>query len=99
MLGRRGAFSDEQAYKLRLLVSHGYQQCRRADPLLPQELLPEGWPAMAAYQTYVALYAGCAAQARRHILKITASPEPEQPAVAAPQRRPAVRRASVYMAA
>lgn len=66
MLGQRGAFSDEQAYVVRVLVSHGYQHCRRSDPLLPQELLPDTWPASAAHQTYIALYNGCATQARRH---------------------------------
>lgn len=101
MLGKRGAFTDVQAYMLRLLVSHGYQHCRRADPLLPQELLPEHWVAMAAYQTYIALYAGCAAQARRHILKITEVPAQEQPASpsATPVRRHVARRTSVYMTA
>ena len=99
MLGRRAALSYEQAYMVRLLVSHGYQQCRRSDPLLPQELLPENWPAMEAYQTYVALYAGCAAQARRHILKITATQAPEQPEHDDAPARQTVRRASVYMAA
>jgi phenylacetic acid degradation operon negative regulatory protein len=99
MLGQRGAFTDEQAYMVRLLVTHGYQQCRRSDPLLPQELLPENWPAMAAYQTYVALYAGCAAQARRHILKVTQTPAQEQPVVATPARRQIARRSNVYMSA
>jgi phenylacetic acid degradation operon negative regulatory protein len=99
MLGQRGAFSDQQAYKLRLLVSQGYQHARRSDPMLPQELLPPEWSAMAAYQTYVALYAGCAAQARRHILKITESPALEQPVIAAPSSRQVVRRSSVYMTA
>ncbi|MBP1202814.1 phenylacetic acid degradation operon negative regulatory protein [Duganella sp. 1411] len=77
MLGRPGAVSDEQAYVIRLLVSHGYLHCRRSDPLLPRELLPEDWPAMTAYQTYLALYGGCASQARRHILKVMASTAPE----------------------
>ncbi|MRX10150.1 transcriptional regulator, PaaX family protein [Pseudoduganella sp. FT25W] len=99
MLGQRGAFTDQQAYMVRLLVSHGYQQCRRSDPLLPHELLPADWPAMTSYQTYVALYAGCAAQARRHILKITESPALEQPVIAAPSSRQVVRRSSVYMTA
>jgi phenylacetic acid degradation operon negative regulatory protein len=101
MLGKRGAFTDQQAYMVRLLVSHGYQQCRRSDPLLPQELLPDTWQAMAAYQTYMALYAGCASQARRHILKITEAPAQEQPADAssAPLRRHLARRTSVYMTA
>lgn len=68
MLGQRGAFSDEQAYVVRVLVSHAYQHCRRSDPLLPQELLPASWPAGEAHQTYVALYNGCAIQARRHTI-------------------------------
>ncbi|WP_343729881.1 PaaX family transcriptional regulator C-terminal domain-containing protein [Duganella sp.] len=68
MLGQRGAFNDEQAYVVRMLVSHAYQHCRRSDPLLPRELLPETWPASAAQQTYVALYNGCATQARRHTI-------------------------------
>jgi phenylacetic acid degradation operon negative regulatory protein len=97
LLGQRGAFTDEQAYLIRLLVSHGYQHCRRSDPLLPQELLPQDWPAMQAYQTYVALYAGCAAQARRHILRITDTPAVETPEIEAPPVRPVMRRASVYM--
>jgi phenylacetic acid degradation operon negative regulatory protein len=99
MLGKRGAFTDQQAYVVRLLVSHGYQHCRRADPLLPQELLPEDWPAMAAYQTYVALYAGCASQARRHILRISESPALEQPVITAPAARQVARRSNVYMTA
>ena len=101
MLGKRGAFTDVQAYMLRLLVSHGYQHCRRTDPLLPQELLPQNWAAMEACQTYVALYAGCAAQARRHILKITEAPAQEQPAGIStpPVRRHIARRTGVYMTA
>jgi phenylacetic acid degradation operon negative regulatory protein len=99
LLGKRAALTDQQAYMVRLLVSHGYQHSRRSDPLLPQELLPQDWPAMAAYQTYVALYAGCAAQARRHILKITETPALEQPVIAAPPTRQVMRRSSVYMTA
>lgn len=99
MLHKRGAFTDQQAYMIRLLVSHGYQHCRRSDPLLPQELLPEDWPAMAAYQTYVALYAGCAAQARHYILKMTESPPQETPVIAAAPARHVARRANVYMTA
>ncbi len=99
MLGRRGAFTDQQAYVIRLVVSHGYQHCRRSDPLLPQELLPADWPAMAAYQTYVALYAGCASQARRYILKITEAPALAQPVVAAPPVRHMAPRSTVYMTA
>lgn len=99
MLGQRGAFTDEQAYMIRLLVSHGYQQCRRSDPLLPQELLPEDWPSMAAYQTYVALYAGCASQARRHILKITDTPAPDLSEIDATPVRQIVRRSSIHMTA
>ena len=79
LLGRRGAQSDAQAFVLRLLVSHGYQHCRHSDPLLPQELLPAEWPAMAAYQTYMALYAGCARQAQRHLQSVTATLPASQP--------------------
>lgn len=68
LLAQAGAISDEQAFHLRLLVSQGYQHCRLSDPLLPQELLPESWPAMAAYQTYMSIYAGCAPQAQRYLL-------------------------------
>jgi phenylacetic acid degradation operon negative regulatory protein len=78
-LGRRAAFSDAEAFVLRLLVSHGYQHCRLSDPLLPQELLPSAWPAMAAYQTYMALYAGCARQAQRHLQAVTATLPASQP--------------------
>ncbi|MYM66711.1 hypothetical protein GTP45_07705 [Pseudoduganella sp. FT55W] len=58
LLNHRDAFSDEQAYMVRLLVIHGYQQYR-------QRALQ---PAPADHQTYVALYAGCATQAQRHTL-------------------------------
>jgi len=88
LLDQPGAISDEQAFLLRLLVSHGYQHCRRSDPLLPQELLPDAWPALAAYQTYVALYCRCAGPARRHILALT-TVATEPPPVSAPRfRRP-----------
>lgn len=79
LLEQRGAIDDQQAYRIRLLVSHGYQHCRRGDPLLPQELLPEDWQAMAAYQTYMALYGGCAAQSRRHMLKVMAASPADHP--------------------
>jgi phenylacetic acid degradation operon negative regulatory protein len=79
LLCQKGAISDEQACRIRLLVSHGYQQCRGSDPMLPQELLPDDWPAMAAYQTYVALYSGCAAQARRHLMRILATAAAKRP--------------------
>ncbi|MFS2134465.1 PaaX family transcriptional regulator C-terminal domain-containing protein [Duganella sp. Dugasp56] len=75
MMGRHDAIDDEQAYLIQLLVSHGYQHCRQADPLLPQELLPDAWPATTAYRTYAALYNGCAEQARRHLLSVTAAPD------------------------
>jgi phenylacetic acid degradation operon negative regulatory protein len=87
-LGQRGAISDEQAYRVRLLVTHGYLHCRGSDPLLPQELLPEAWPAMAAHQTYMALYGGCAGPARRHMLKVMAAP-PDLAAVPAARPAPA----------
>lgn len=85
MLRRQGAVSDEQAYVIRLLVSHGYLHCRRGDPMLPRELLPEAWPAMDAYQIYRAIYGGCASQARRHMLKVMASTAPDAPAKAKPR--------------
>ncbi len=99
LLAKRGGFTDQQAYMLRLLVSHAYQQCRHSDPLLPRELLPEDWPAMPAYQTYVALYGGCATQARRHILHVTDTPAREAPDLASPAARQTMRRASAYMTA
>jgi len=77
MLRSQGAVSDEEAYLIRLLVSHAYLHCRRGDPMLPRELLPQAWPAMAAYQTYRAIHAGCAIQARRHMLKVVASTAPD----------------------
>jgi phenylacetic acid degradation operon negative regulatory protein len=89
LLAQRGAINDQQAYRLRLLVSHAYQHCRRNDPLLPQELLPEQWPAMDAYQTYMALYGGCAAPARRHILKTMAASLPDR-AITVPDLQQAV---------
>ena len=85
MLRRQGAVSDEQAYVIRLLVSHGYLHCRRGDPMLPRELLPETWPAMDAYQTYRAIYGGCASQARRYMLKVMASTAPDAAAPAKPR--------------
>ena len=91
LLAQHGAISDEQAFLIRLLVSHGYQHCRRSDPLLPQELLPTTWQAMAAYQTYTALYCGCASQARRHIQAVTAAVAAAgQPTTAAPRLRRAL---------
>jgi len=96
-LGRRNALSDGEAFVLRLLVSHGYQHCHLNDPLLPQELLPAAWPAMAAYQTYMALYAGCARQAQRHLQAVTATLPASQPEIPThsstqllPQRRHSV---------
>ena len=79
LLDLPGAIDDEQAYQIRLLVSHGYQHCRRGDPLLPKELLPADWPAMAAYQTYMALLDGCAAQSRRHMLTVIVGSLPDHP--------------------
>lgn len=89
LLDQHGAISDEQAFAIRLLVTHGYQHCRRGDPLLPQELLPAEWPAMAAYQTYVALYCRCAGQARRHVQSMSAAAAANRPALGATRiRRP-----------
>lgn len=96
LLEQRGAIDDEQAYRIRLLVSHGYQHCRRSDPLLPQELLPEDWQAMAAYQTYIALYGGCAAQSRRHMLKVMAASLPDRVSA---EPVPVPTRTATYMAA
>jgi phenylacetic acid degradation operon negative regulatory protein len=87
MLGKRSVLTDQQACMVRLLVSHGYQQCRRSDPLLPRELLPEDWPATAAHQTYVALYAGCA------------TPALEATTPAAPRARSTTRQPHVCMTA
>lgn len=69
-LGQPGAISDQQAWSIRLLAGHDYRRCRRADPLLPREWLPQDWPAMAAYETYIDIYEGCAAGARRHVMKL-----------------------------
>jgi phenylacetic acid degradation operon negative regulatory protein len=96
LLGRYGAVSDEQAFLIRLLVSHGYQHCRHSDPLLPQELLTDGWPAEAAYRTYAALYNGCADQARRQVQSVMASTAPEPSAVVAGKVRPATARPAVF---
>jgi phenylacetic acid degradation operon negative regulatory protein len=98
LLGRRGAISDEQACMLRLLVIDSYQHCRAADPLLPAELLPASWPAMAAYQAYLAIYNGCAPQARRHILKQMAQSSPCLP-TGTGARRPAAAQPAHYMTA
>lgn len=99
LMGQRGAISDQQAFAIRLLVSHAYQHCRHADPMLPQELLPHTWPAMAAYQTYVALYSGCASQARRHLLNTMAAAQAKGTLAASPlapstMSRPALRGAA-----
>jgi phenylacetic acid degradation operon negative regulatory protein len=91
LLDQRGAIDDEQAYRIRLLISYDYHQCRRGDPMLPQELLPEQWPAMAAYKTYLALYGGCAVPAGRHLLKIMAIRPPERIAAATIKMRPFLR--------
>ncbi|MGV7207192.1 PaaX family transcriptional regulator C-terminal domain-containing protein [Oxalobacteraceae bacterium A2-2] len=96
--GRRGAISDEQACMLRLLVIDSYQHCRAADPLLPRDLLPPSWPAMAAYQAYLAIYNGCAAQSRRHILKQMALSSPCLSADTG-ARRPAAPQSAHYMTA
>lgn len=91
--GQHGAIEDQQAYRIRLLISHDYQRCRRSDPLLPQELLPEQWPAMDAYKTYLALYGGCTVPAGRHMLKIMAA-SPTDCAAATARTRPVVRMAA-----
>jgi phenylacetic acid degradation operon negative regulatory protein len=77
LLDQPDAISDEQAFRIRLLVSDAYQHCRRADPLLPQELLPDGWQSMHAFRTYRALYGGCASPARRHFLRIMSAAAPD----------------------
>lgn len=68
-LSSAAGLSDRQAFVVRLLVSHGYRNCRSGDPLLPTEFLPASWPGMAAYELAMELYRATCKQACRHVLE------------------------------
>lgn len=64
------ALSDEDAFVLRILLMHEFRRILLKDPVLPEELLPAGWPGTAARELTHAIYRRVAAQADRHLLSI-----------------------------
>src|ERR1700761_8301751 len=58
LIVRRDALSDADAFTARILLIHYYRRVVLRDPLLPQPLLPAGWPGRAARELCGEIYRG-----------------------------------------
>ncbi len=62
---------DEAAFALRTMVVHELRRARLADPELPPQTLPAGWPGPAAVAVASAVYHAVAEPAERWLAKVT----------------------------
>lgn len=56
-----------RAFAIRTLLMHGYRRAILRDPMLPDELMPHGWPGAAARALCRNLYRRVEAAAERHV--------------------------------
>lgn len=66
-LQRDDAIEPEIAFAVRTLLMHGYRRALLRDPMLPDELMPRGWPGAAARALCRNLYRRVEAAAERHV--------------------------------
>jgi len=72
-LNQREAPAPLPSFLLRTLLIHEYRRIHLRDPLLPAELLPEGWVGADAYRLCRAIYARLAPVAEAHLNSNAAS--------------------------
>ncbi len=66
--------SPLQAFRLRILLIHAWRRAILRDPLLPEELLPAGWPGAEARALCRALYLKLHAPAEAHLAEAMETP-------------------------
>lgn len=66
-LERDGAIEPERAFAIRTLLMHGYRRAILRDPMLPDALMPRGWPGAAARALCRNLYRRVEAAAEAHV--------------------------------
>jgi phenylacetic acid degradation operon negative regulatory protein len=70
------------AFLVRVLLIHEFRRVLLRDPLLPKELLPVGWPGLAARRLARALYRGTSEPAERHLMAVLETAEGRLPPAA-----------------
>ena len=73
------AISEEDAFKMRLLVIHFYRRIIVKDPDLPTELLPEDWPRKEAEQLTINIYRKVHAKAMTYVMDSSETPNGKLP--------------------
>jgi phenylacetic acid degradation operon negative regulatory protein len=86
LFGAQAIIDPEQAFVIRTLLMHAFRRIQLHDPLLPLELLPDGWPGTAAYELCRQIYQLTYASAEQH-LTTTLRREDENAPTAAPYFR------------
>jgi len=61
------AFSDEEAFLLRVLLVHDFRRLLLRDPVLPESLLPTNWQGLQARLLFKKLYKICLQASERHL--------------------------------
>jgi len=70
VLSERDSLSPELCFSIRTLLMHGYRKAILRDPMLPEELLPAGWPGKAARTLSRNLYRLVERKAEEHVSSI-----------------------------
>ena len=86
LFGAQAIIDPEQAFVIRTLLMHAFRRIQLHDPLLPLELLPDGWPGTAAYELCRQIYQLTYASAEQHLIT-TLRREDENAPTAAPYFR------------
>lgn len=81
-LERDDAIEPERAFAIRTLLMHGYRRALLRDPMLPDELMPRGWPGAAARALCRNLYRRVEAAAEAHVDAVLRTAEGPAPAAA-----------------
>ncbi|WP_420476338.1 phenylacetic acid degradation operon negative regulatory protein PaaX [Noviherbaspirillum sp. ST9] len=67
LLAGRGGIEPEQAFAIRILVTHAFRRVTLHDPQLPLVLLPKDWPGKTAYELCCAVYKATCVLAEQYI--------------------------------
>ncbi|ODU10011.1 MAG: phenylacetic acid degradation operon negative regulatory protein PaaX [Rubrivivax sp. SCN 71-131] len=78
-LQREEAIAPERAFVVRTLLMHDYRRVLLRDPMLPDELMPRGWPGAAARALCRNLYRRVEAAAERHVEAVLETAEGPAP--------------------
>lgn len=70
-VGESGEVGDEAAFALRTMLVHELRRARLADPELPSQALPAGWPGPHAVAVASAVYHAVAEGAERWLAKVS----------------------------